>query len=458
MVRIGTICRTSKDYERETVNEIQKFHKNLNRNLHPMQNEVEYQRALNAIKMEKIFAKPFLASLEGHSDGVYSMAKSPVSMSNFLSGSFNGEVILWDLGKKEVQLNIHAHENYVKGLTFSKTGKVFVSCGDDQTIKIWRTPKEKHRTDLGAQAVTNNYSDVEPLNTYLSSSLLNGIDHSRLEPMFLTSGTHVQVWNYERSSPILSFDWTTDPAIKAVFNPADPNLFASTANDRSIAVYDLRTQTPVHKVLMDMRSNSLCWNPMEPFNFTVANEDTKCYTFDMRKLEIARMVHKDHLGAVLDIDYSPTGKEFVTGSYDKTLRIFPVDSGRSRDVYHTRRMQKIFAVKFSQDGRFLMSGSDETNVRLWKAKASERLGTQTSREKQAQAYNEALKKKFQYNKEIARINRHRHLPKVLLNKKKKRQIMKQSEFRKEQNRRAHTKPGSVQYQSERKRKIYKTVE
>ena len=35
------------------------------------------------------------------------------------------------------------------------------------------------------------------------------------------------------------------------------------------------------------------------------------------------MIHKDHVTAVLDIDFSPTGREFVTGSFDKTIRIFP---------------------------------------------------------------------------------------------------------------------------------------
>ena len=56
------------------------------------------------------------------------------------------------------------------------------------------------------------------------------------------------------------------------------------------------------------------------------------YTFDLRKLNQAMMVHMDHVSAVMDVDYSPTGKEFVTASYDKTIRIFPVDSGRSRWV------------------------------------------------------------------------------------------------------------------------------
>lgn len=60
----------------------------------------------------------------------------------------------------------------------------------------------------------------------------------------------------------------------------------------------------------------------------------------MRKLDSAKLIHKDHISAVLDIDFAPTGREFVTGSFDKTIRIFPFDSGKSREVYHTKRMQQ----------------------------------------------------------------------------------------------------------------------
>ena len=35
-----------------------------------MEEAREYKRALNAVKLEKVFAKPFLASLDGHRDGV----------------------------------------------------------------------------------------------------------------------------------------------------------------------------------------------------------------------------------------------------------------------------------------------------------------------------------------------------------------------------------------------------
>ena len=49
------------------------------------------------------------------------------------------------------------------------------------------------------------------------------------------------------------------------------------------------------------------------------------------------------LQAVMDVDYSPTGREFVAGSYDRSVRIFAYNGGRSREVYHTKRMQRCVA-------------------------------------------------------------------------------------------------------------------
>jgi WD repeat and SOF domain-containing protein 1 len=76
----------------------------------------------------------------------------------------------------------------------------------------------------------------------------------------------------------------------------------------------------------------------------------------------------------IDVDYSPTGEELVTGAYDRTLRIFDARQGHSRDVYHTKRMQRLFCVKYSMDSKYIFSGSDDANIRIWKSNASEKLG------------------------------------------------------------------------------------
>lgn len=57
---------------------------------------------------------------------------------------------------------------------------------------------------------------------------------------------------------------------------------------------------------------------------------------------------QDHVGAVLSVGFSPTGREFVSGGYDRMVRIWNCNTGRSREVYHTKRMGRVFCSNFSQ--------------------------------------------------------------------------------------------------------------
>ena len=186
--------------------------------------------------------------------------------------------------------------------------------------------------------------------------------------LFATSsaGACVDIWNYERADPVQSWKWTgsADSLTTVRFNAVEQHVLATAATDRSVILYDLRMQGPLTKVVLQMRTNALAWNPMEAYYFASANEDHRAYIFDMRRLDKAVNVLKDHVGAVMDVDFAPTGQELVTAGYDRTLRIYNTHSGHSRDVYHTSRMQRLFACKFSMDSQYILSGSDDGNVRI----------------------------------------------------------------------------------------------
>merc|ERR1712187_861129 len=134
------------------------------------------------------------------------------------------------------------------------------------------------------------------------------------------------------------------------------------------------------------------------------------------------------------------------------------DATRSRDVYHAKRMQRVLCCHFTPDGRFVLSGSEDTNVRVWKAKADQKLGTLSDRERQASAYREALKVKFQKLPEISRIKRHIHVPKMIKRNTEKRRIMRDARARKEENRRKHSKPGAHPHVKMKKRHVVKELE
>merc|ERR1712240_189939 len=187
--------------------------------------------------------------------------------------------------------------------------------------------------------------------------------------------------------------------------------------------------------------------------FTAANEDYNLYTFDVRKLDRPVNVLLDHTAAVIDVDYSPTGRELVSGSYDKTVRIWATDMGRSREIYHTKRMQRLSTVAWSLDNKFIVSGSDEMCLRLWEARASEKLGIMRDRERVALQYAEKLKEKYAQHPQISRISRHRQVPKHVKNASAELRTIKESRGKKEANRRKHSKPGTVPYVPEREKNI-----
>lgn len=88
------LSRDPADYIRECKSDIHKVPRNVDPSLHPFESAREYTRALNAAKLERVFAKPFVGSLDGHTDGVNCMAKFRKSLSLLLSGSCDGEVFL----------------------------------------------------------------------------------------------------------------------------------------------------------------------------------------------------------------------------------------------------------------------------------------------------------------------------------------------------------------------------
>ena len=293
-MKIKPLSRDSRDFVRERSSELTRVVRSTQPELHPFERSREYVRALNAVKLDKHFAKPFVGALSGHMDGVNCMAKSPTALSTLVSGGCDGEVIRWDLSDRASIWRAEAHRGFVRGLAFSRLGHHFVSASDDKTVKLWSASASASASDAAT-----------PLATFLGKHAFTDVDHHQKEHTFATGGPTLQLWDTSRSEPVQAFEWGADSITRVRFNPAQPNLIGCLSNDRSVSLYDLNTGSALQKAVMQTRPNAMCWNPMEPMHFTVASEDHNLYTFDMRKLQRAITVHRDHVSAVLAADCSP---------------------------------------------------------------------------------------------------------------------------------------------------------
>ena len=65
MSEIKILSRNPADWVRQTKIELHPIHRNLRKDRNHFETVREYQRALNAQKLERVMAKPFVAALEG---------------------------------------------------------------------------------------------------------------------------------------------------------------------------------------------------------------------------------------------------------------------------------------------------------------------------------------------------------------------------------------------------------
>ena len=312
--KIKALTRSLDDHTPARLGDAAPVQRNLDPTMHPFAKPREYTRALNAAKLDRLFAKPFVAAFEGHIDGVYSLARDPKRLDRVASGSGDGEIKLWDVNHQHcVYTYPRAHAGIIQSLvisplTFSggSSSKRMLSCSTDRTIKVWNAdpmPENVgHFTEYAEESEEDEDDEAsgardahlfslqpqklpasEPLTVYNGRTAFNSLSHHAHQPRFASASSTVQVWDMNRgggSDALLSMSMGIDAANVVRFNPSETEVLASASTDRGITLYDLRSGKPLHKVVLSLRANDIAWSPMEPTTFAVANEDYNMYTFE----------------------------------------------------------------------------------------------------------------------------------------------------------------------------------
>ena len=83
-----------------------------------------------------------------------------------------------------------------------------------------------------------------------------------------------------------------------------------------------------------------------------------------------------HTNSVSSVSFSPDGQTLVSGSWDKTVRVWDVNTGRHLRTL-TGHTNRVTYVSFSPDGQTLVSGSWDGTVRVWDVNTGRHLRTLT---------------------------------------------------------------------------------
>ena len=201
-MKVKAISRVEEDFTRECKSDALKVHRNLAPELRPMGRATEYKRALNATKLDKVFAKPFVGQMSGHADGVLCMAKSPASLIGI--GERARRMERYGVGRAEPE-DAAGAEGTSRGVprrARSNDGGAVVSCGDDATIRLWTMPK----AGMGEMTIRRGrFRCWRRRRCTCESNGFRDCDAHWGKKEFATAGANVQVWSMERSHALHTF-------------------------------------------------------------------------------------------------------------------------------------------------------------------------------------------------------------------------------------------------------------
>jgi WD40 repeat protein/predicted Ser/Thr protein kinase len=218
------------------------------------------------------------------------------------TGSYDGSVRIWDLGRPQVQIPLTGHQG--GGLVIDADRDRVVTAANDGTTRVW---------DL------DDGSEIERLATNHGP-----LSAARFRPhadqiALATSQGYVDLW------------------------ALDTNQLRVLAHE----------QTSFVQLAFDETGDRLA----------AANADTtvRIWRLDDGELLAELNGHGDLVSAV---DYEPGGARIATASYDGTVRIWSSTSGAELARLHGHE-NRIQALTRSPDGRTLATASDDATARLW---------------------------------------------------------------------------------------------
>ena len=143
-----------------------------------------------------------------------------------------------------------------------------------------------------------------------------------------------------------------------------------TSMSHGILVYDSKTGSEIQKIRVG--GNPLCARYSLDDNLIavgtqlsngVSSEASSIYFLDASTGEVLKEL-EGHMGSVRSVAFSPYGEKLVSGSDDKTVKLWDVETGELLRTYEGHKAE-VISVAYSPDGKYIASGSLDGTVRLW---------------------------------------------------------------------------------------------
>ncbi|KAF9948294.1 THO complex subunit 6, partial [Modicella reniformis] len=277
-----------------------------------------------------------LCHILDHESEVASVTYSPHDGS-VVSGGEDGTVRLWEMKSGQFcPQNLETHEKRVYSIVYSPGGHQIITYGYDKIIRLW----DGDRFASSGTDKTVRLWDVEA-----TEGGWYAVCSSKGDQVALAGRGAVQLWDMESGTCRRSLSGHEGLVSRIIFSP-EGNWIASCGESTIVRVSDVETGATHFFEGHEDNVAAIAFSPggdriaSGGHDNTVRLWDLKTKDQEPKDLEIEDVetkdclkVFEDHTDLVHVIAFSPSGNQVASGSHDKTVRLWNVET-EDRHILH----------------------------------------------------------------------------------------------------------------------------
>lgn len=260
--------------------------------------------------------KRILHTYTGHRGGCNAINFIPSTGHLFISGGNDDTIKIWNFyGDRKCVRDYRGHTKAIKTLTFVNDGSSFISSSFDQTVKVWDTERGSvtKRLKLGA---TPNAVASRPMGS--GNEFIVGLSNSKI--------MHYDMRVQEKDGLVQQYDHHQASVLALRYFP-DGSKFISSSEDKSVRIWNNQINIPI-KQISDTTQHSMPTLDIHPSGnyFSTQSMDNSIYSYSM-KPKYKRHTNKifrgqKSSGYAIDLTFSPDGHYICSGDIRSKILIW----------------------------------------------------------------------------------------------------------------------------------------